>query len=341
MGRIAGDTAIVVVLLGATLQLDAGGGAPVLGTLRGTGSTLTSYVYNNSPAGEGNAAEEGLRRRVRAAADRARRSTSRRPASRPPRKGPAMELMTPPPVRRLPLEPATAPRRPPSPSRRPAPRRAHRRAARAARRAPTRRRSSACASRSCVAYGGKLAVKRRVAAGPPGRGARADRAVGLRQDDAAALAQPAHRADADGALASGRITLDGDDIDALEVTALRRRVTMVFQQPNPFPMSVFDNVAYALREQAARRPRSAPRSTRAVREALARAGLLRRGRATTSTIPRCGSRAASSSGCASPARSPPQPEVLLLDEPCSALDPRSTAGDRGADRRAARARSRS
>ena len=55
MGRIAGDTAIVVILLGATLRLDPVGDVPVLSTLRGTGSTLTSYVYNNSPAGEGNA----------------------------------------------------------------------------------------------------------------------------------------------------------------------------------------------------------------------------------------------------------------------------------------------
>jgi phosphate transport system permease protein len=58
MGRIAGDTAIVVILLGATLQLQGVGGAPILGTLRGTGSTLTSYVYNNSPAGEGNAPQK-------------------------------------------------------------------------------------------------------------------------------------------------------------------------------------------------------------------------------------------------------------------------------------------
>jgi len=55
MGRIAGDTAIVVILLGATLRLDQVGGVPILSTLKGTGSTLTSYVYNNSPAGEGNA----------------------------------------------------------------------------------------------------------------------------------------------------------------------------------------------------------------------------------------------------------------------------------------------
>jgi phosphate transport system permease protein len=58
MGRIAGDTAIVVILLGATLQLDPVGGVPGLGTLKGTGSTLTSYVYNNSPAGEGGAAQK-------------------------------------------------------------------------------------------------------------------------------------------------------------------------------------------------------------------------------------------------------------------------------------------
>ncbi|MCX6385488.1 MAG: phosphate ABC transporter permease PstA [Solirubrobacterales bacterium] len=57
MGRIAGDTAIVVILLGAT-ALQAEGSTPLFGTLRGTGSTLTSYVYNNSPAGEGNAPEK-------------------------------------------------------------------------------------------------------------------------------------------------------------------------------------------------------------------------------------------------------------------------------------------
>jgi phosphate transport system permease protein len=58
MGRIVGDTAIVVILLGATLQLQRVDGPPLIGDLRGTGSTLTSYVYNNSPAGEGNASEK-------------------------------------------------------------------------------------------------------------------------------------------------------------------------------------------------------------------------------------------------------------------------------------------
>jgi len=55
MGRIAGDTAIVVILLGGTLRLEEAGGPPIFSTLKGTGSTLTSYVYENSPAGEGNA----------------------------------------------------------------------------------------------------------------------------------------------------------------------------------------------------------------------------------------------------------------------------------------------
>jgi phosphate transport system permease protein len=58
MGRIIGDTAIVVILLGATLTLDKESNTPVLGTLKGTGSTLTSYVYNNSPAGEGGAPQK-------------------------------------------------------------------------------------------------------------------------------------------------------------------------------------------------------------------------------------------------------------------------------------------
>lgn len=58
MGRIAGDTAIIVLLLGATIQLQPGTDVPLLGTLQGTGSTLTSYIYNNSPTGEGNAPEK-------------------------------------------------------------------------------------------------------------------------------------------------------------------------------------------------------------------------------------------------------------------------------------------
>lgn len=58
MGRIAGDTAIVVILLGDTLRIEPQGETPIVNVLTGTGSTLTSYVFNNSPAGEGGAFEK-------------------------------------------------------------------------------------------------------------------------------------------------------------------------------------------------------------------------------------------------------------------------------------------
>jgi phosphate transport system permease protein len=54
MGRIIGDTAIVIILLGGTLTTEPESSTPIVGLLRGTGSTLTNYVYYNSPAGEGN-----------------------------------------------------------------------------------------------------------------------------------------------------------------------------------------------------------------------------------------------------------------------------------------------
>lgn len=55
MGRIIGDTAIIIILLGNTLKIEGVGHVPVYSTLRGVGSTLTSYVYQFSPVGEGNA----------------------------------------------------------------------------------------------------------------------------------------------------------------------------------------------------------------------------------------------------------------------------------------------
>ncbi len=58
MGRIIGDTAIITILAGISLKNEPNGSAPLISTLRGTGSTLTSYVYKNSPAGEGNAPQK-------------------------------------------------------------------------------------------------------------------------------------------------------------------------------------------------------------------------------------------------------------------------------------------
>lgn len=52
LGRIIGDTAIVLVLLGGTLTFQGAGGLPVLSTLRGQGTALTSYIYNNAPTGD-------------------------------------------------------------------------------------------------------------------------------------------------------------------------------------------------------------------------------------------------------------------------------------------------
>jgi len=121
----------------------------------------------------------------------------------------------------------------------------------------------------------------------------------------------------------GTIALDGEDIDQLEVTELRRRVAMVFQQPNPFPMSIFDNVAYALREQAMKRPGKSVVEPLVI-DALQRAGLYEEVRDDLDRPALRLSGGQQQRLCIARAIAT-RPEVLLMDEPCSALDPRSTA----------------
>ena len=120
----------------------------------------------------------------------------------------------------------------------------------------------------------------------------------------------------------GRILIDGSDIHApgVDVAELRRRVGMVFQKPNPFPKSIYENVAYGLRLQGVKNRRSLDE---VVERSLKRAALW------DEVKDRLHENAFSLSGGQQQrlviARAIAiEPEVLLLDEPASALDPLAT-----------------
>jgi phosphate transport system ATP-binding protein len=122
-----------------------------------------------------------------------------------------------------------------------------------------------------------------------------------------------------GARAEGQVLLDGEDVRQVEVTGLRRRVGMVFQRPNPFPKSIFDNVAYGPRINGMKGAMSD-----IVERSLRRAALWDEVKDQLHKSAYALSGGQQQRLCIARALAV-DPEVLLLDEPCSALDPIATA----------------
>jgi phosphate transport system ATP-binding protein len=123
---------------------------------------------------------------------------------------------------------------------------------------------------------------------------------------------------------TGTITLDGQDIydKSLDVVALRARVGMVFQKPNPFPKSIYDNVAYGPRIHGLAANRA--ELDEIVHNSLERAGLLAEVKERLDE-PGTGLSGGQQQRLCIARTIAVSPEVILMDEPCSALDPIATA----------------
>ncbi|MGN0342378.1 MAG: phosphate ABC transporter ATP-binding protein PstB [Roseburia sp.] len=121
----------------------------------------------------------------------------------------------------------------------------------------------------------------------------------------------------------GKVELDGEDIygDGVDTTLLRKKIGMVFQQPNPFPMSIYDNIAYGPRVHGIKDKRTLDRI---VEESLQGAAIFDevKDRLKKSALGLSGGQ--QQRICIARALAV-QPDVILMDEPTSALDPISTA----------------